>query len=389
MIEGHLSVGDHVTATLAGVRAAHGEEPHRHAPGQLGAARSARRRRAAEGLAGRSGQAALRLLARQVAERRRARAGRDSSSTERIEQKLPVYAEDAPQEQALKINGLRAVFGEKYPPMVRVVSIGVPVADLLKDPANAKWRQYSIEFCGGTHLKNTGDVDGFVVTAEESVSKGIRRIVALTGDAAAAAASRGAGSSTQRDRARAKPPRGGASPARSRRSRSSSAGRDCPAARQAPRRRRRSPSCRRSTRRGRKSQQKAAGGAGVDAVAVAGKLLAEAHDARRAASSIVGEIPGAATTSSASAIDSLEEEGRQLRASCSASADGREGQLRRRRQRRPDRQGSQGRRLDPRDRESRRRRRWRPAADGAGGREGSVEARRMRWRRRESSRRAL
>ena len=44
-----------------------------------------------------------------------------------IERRMPVYAEVAPQEQALKINGLRAVFGEKYPPAVRVVSIGVPV----------------------------------------------------------------------------------------------------------------------------------------------------------------------------------------------------------------------------------------------------------------------
>src|SRR3954454_8005762 len=103
---------------------------------------------------------------------------------ENIAKKLTVYAEEAPQEQALKIHGLRAVFGEKYPPMVRVVSIGAPVGDLLKDPGNAKWRQYSVEFCGGTHLKNTADVGGFVVTAEESVSKGIRRIVALTGDSA-------------------------------------------------------------------------------------------------------------------------------------------------------------------------------------------------------------
>ena len=114
--------------------AADGEEPHRHPPRQLGAARSARRRRAAEGLAGRSGKAAVRLLARQVAERRRARPGRDARRTSAIEKKLPVYAEEAPQEQALKINGLRAVFGEKYPPMVRVVSIGVPVADLLERP---------------------------------------------------------------------------------------------------------------------------------------------------------------------------------------------------------------------------------------------------------------
>jgi len=103
-----------------------------------------------------------------------------------IAKKLPVYAENAPQEQALKINGLRAVFGEKYPPMVRVVSIGAPVADLLKDPANPKWREFSVEFCGGTHLKNATDAGAFAITAEESVSKGVRRIVAVTGEAAKA-----------------------------------------------------------------------------------------------------------------------------------------------------------------------------------------------------------
>jgi alanyl-tRNA synthetase len=104
----------------------------------------------------------------------------------KISENLPVYAEVAPQEQALKINSLRAVFGEKYPPMVRVVSIGVPISELLKNPSNADWRRYSIEFCGGTHLKNTGDVEGFVITSEESVSKGVRRLVALTGPAAKA-----------------------------------------------------------------------------------------------------------------------------------------------------------------------------------------------------------
>ncbi|HWE97146.1 MAG TPA: alanine--tRNA ligase [Tepidisphaeraceae bacterium] len=107
---------------------------------------------------------------------------------ERIGRKLPVYAEEAPQEMALNIHGLRAVFGEKYPPMVRVVSIGAPVKELLADPQNTKWREYSIEFCGGTHLSNSGDAAGFAITAEESVSKGIRRIVALTGDAAKQAA---------------------------------------------------------------------------------------------------------------------------------------------------------------------------------------------------------
>jgi alanyl-tRNA synthetase len=107
---------------------------------------------------------------------------------EGISKKMPVYAEVAPQEQALKIHGLRAVFGEKYPPMVRVVSVGVPVKDLLADPSNPKWRQYSIEFCGGTHLSNAGEASSFAITAEEAVAKGIRRIVALTGDAAQQAA---------------------------------------------------------------------------------------------------------------------------------------------------------------------------------------------------------
>ncbi len=71
--------------------------------------------------------------------------------------------------------------------MVRVVSIGIPVEELLKNPADPKWRQYSIEFCGGTHLTNSSEAQRFVIISEESVSKGIRRIVALSGEAASAA----------------------------------------------------------------------------------------------------------------------------------------------------------------------------------------------------------
>ena len=51
-------------------------------------------------------------------------------------------------------------------------------------PRTAPTWPASTEFCGGTHLGNSGDADGFAVTAEESVSKGIRRLVAVTGKAA-------------------------------------------------------------------------------------------------------------------------------------------------------------------------------------------------------------
>ncbi|MAE65257.1 MAG: alanine--tRNA ligase [Phycisphaeraceae bacterium] len=94
---------------------------------------------------------------------------------------MPVYFDEVPQEQAMKINGLRAVFGERYPPVVRVVCIGVPVADLMAEPGNDAWRDYSIEFCGGTHLAKTGDAEGFVIESEEAVAKGVRRVTALTG----------------------------------------------------------------------------------------------------------------------------------------------------------------------------------------------------------------
>ena len=77
-----------------------------------------------------------------------------------------------------------AVFGEKYPSTVRVVSIGPKVSDLVGDPDNDQWPGYSIEFCGGTHMKKTGDAEGFVVISEEAVAKGIRRLIGLTGPAA-------------------------------------------------------------------------------------------------------------------------------------------------------------------------------------------------------------
>ncbi len=106
-----------------------------------------------------------------------------------IRANLPVTAEYADQEEALKINGLRAVFGEKYPPKVRVVSIGVEPDELLADPQRDQWMDYSIEFCGGTHVQKTGQIGDFALTAEEAVAKGVRRVIGVCGALASEARS--------------------------------------------------------------------------------------------------------------------------------------------------------------------------------------------------------
>jgi alanyl-tRNA synthetase len=104
-----------------------------------------------------------------------------------IARAVKVYAEVVPLAQAKAIHGVRAIFGERYPDPVRVVSIGVPVADLLKQPSNPKWYDYSIEFCGGTHLEKTDEAKHLVIQHEQALAAGVRRLIALTGAAAMAA----------------------------------------------------------------------------------------------------------------------------------------------------------------------------------------------------------
>lgn len=106
----------------------------------------------------------------------------DQICNEQIQKKLQVFSKVVPLEAARKINGLRAVFGETYPDPVKVVSIGRSVDELLKNPENSEWLNYSIEFCGGTHLKNTEEAKHFVIISESGIAKGVRRIVAWTGD---------------------------------------------------------------------------------------------------------------------------------------------------------------------------------------------------------------
>lgn len=111
----------------------------------------------------------------------------ETKAQEVVSKNVKIFAKESKLSSAKAIRGLRSVFDEVYPDPVRVISFGIPVDELEKNPNGEAGEKTSIEFCGGTHLQQSGHILDFVITTEEAISKGVRRIVALTGPEAAKA----------------------------------------------------------------------------------------------------------------------------------------------------------------------------------------------------------
>jgi alanyl-tRNA synthetase len=95
--------------------------------------------------------------------------------SEKIGENAPVSWTEIPYAEAKKRSDIQQFFGDKYGETVRVVQIGGEPERL---------NGYSMELCGGTHVRATGDIGSFRIVREEAIAAGIRRIEAVAGDAA-------------------------------------------------------------------------------------------------------------------------------------------------------------------------------------------------------------
>ena len=92
-----------------------------------------------------------------------------------VRQNSDVSTRLMPTDQAIKA-GAEALFGEKYGDEVRVLTMG--------DDHDAASKSYSVELCGGTHVRRLGDIGIFTILGESAVAAGVRRIEALTSEGA-------------------------------------------------------------------------------------------------------------------------------------------------------------------------------------------------------------
>jgi alanyl-tRNA synthetase len=94
---------------------------------------------------------------------------------EKMRENAPVSWTEVPYAQAKERKDIQQFFGDKYGDVVRVVQIG-------GEPN--KLNGYSMELCGGTHVRSTSEIGAFRIVKEEAIAAGIRRIEAVAGDAA-------------------------------------------------------------------------------------------------------------------------------------------------------------------------------------------------------------
>jgi len=87
---------------------------------------------------------------------------------EKIRESIPVETRILPLSEARKLPNVKMFFADKYGDIVRVVIID---------------ERFSVELCGGTHVSNTSQIGTFVLTGEQAVAAGVRRVEAITGEA--------------------------------------------------------------------------------------------------------------------------------------------------------------------------------------------------------------